>query len=147
MLRDVDSLRCTCYMDGNTSECHYRFCIYGDYSPGYAAFRTVYGLKSFMRNYGLTIDKSSARIIDMRDIGRGRFVVFNFISRHIHDVYFWHKAEVPVHAEPFIGLENGNYVTLYAIRGDNETIIYRPNSNAKEVYRPLDYAACSRIYG
>lgn len=147
MQRYVTKLRCICYMDGSLSECGYRFCIIGYPGVGYAAFRTISGFKYFMRAYGLAIDASTSRVIDLRDVGHGRRVVFDFVPRRIRDIYFWSKEELPPNAQPFVGLENGAYVTLYAIRGDGETMIYRPNPNAKEVYQCLDYLTCSRVYG
>ena len=147
MLRNVTMFYCTCYMDGNLSECGYQFCVTGYAGIGYAAFRTVSGFKYFLRAYGLSIDKSSVRVIDRRAVGQGRCMVFSFIPRRIYDVYFWHYEELPFDAKPFIGLENGSYVILYAVRGENETKIYRPNPNAKEVYHRLDYMECAKIYG
>ena len=54
--------------------------------------------------------------------------------------YFWRLDEVPAGAVPFVGLSNGSLVTCYATN-DGETIrLFRPNPNAKEVYRPLSTA-------
>lgn len=48
-------------------------------------------------------------------------------------------------AIPFLGLSNGSYVTCYLIRNSYENdglpvnIVYRPNCNYPDVYKPFDY--------
>ena len=63
---------------------------------------------------------------------------------------FWNREDVPADAKPIKALANGSIVTCY-FTNDGETItIYRPNPNAKEVYKPLpiqDHIAHVRIYG
>lgn len=63
---------------------------------------------------------------------------------------FWARTEVPAGAKPFKALSNGSIVTCY-FWNDGETIhIYRPNPNAKDVYKPLalnDHLAHRKIYG
>ena len=50
---------------------------------------------------------------------------------------FWKLSDVPENAEPLKALSNGSIVDCYFLN-DGETIhIYRPNPNAKEVYKPL----------
>lgn len=50
---------------------------------------------------------------------------------------FWKLSDVPENAKPFKALSNGSIVDCYFLN-DGETIhIYRPNPNAKEVYKPL----------
>ena len=140
-------LHCCCYMDGRTAGIGYRFTISQSYGIGYKAFSTVAGLKYFMKHYGLSVDRSTVQMHDMRSIGKGRVVTFAFKPKEIEDVYFWHQDEVPVDAEWFLGLENGSYVNLYAVDKGDKVTIYRPNPNAKEVYVPWDYQACSKLYG
>lgn len=149
MLRQVSRLFCVCYLDGTVSDgVGYRFTIHSaGYGIGYSAYHTVSGLRYFMKHYGLTVDKETAELCDFRNIGHGRRVCFQFEARRIEDRYFWHMEEVPAKAEPFIGLENGSYVTLYALRGNDYTVIYRPNPNAKEVYRPFDWREVQKVIG
>lgn len=63
---------------------------------------------------------------------------------------FWKRSDVPENAIPFKALSNGSIVTCYFVN-DGETIhIYRPNPNAKEVYKPLStdlHIAHQKIYG
>lgn len=50
---------------------------------------------------------------------------------------FWELSDVPTGAKPFKALSNGSIVDCYFLN-DGETIhIYRPNPNAKNVYKPL----------
>ena len=62
------------------------------------------------------------------------------ISRTIDDRCgggFWKLSDIPDDAKPFKALSNGYIVDCYFLN-DGETIhIYRPNPNAKEVYKPL----------
>ena len=150
MLRVVQApLLCCCYMDGDTSECGYRFTISAlqSFGCGYTAYRTVAGLKYFMQNYGLVIDKSTVQMDDRRAIGRGRMMYFSFLPKQIIDVYFWAQEDVPKDAVRFVGLENGSYVNLYALDEGDTVRIYRPNPNAKSVYIPYEYEACMRLFG
>jgi hypothetical protein len=63
---------------------------------------------------------------------------------------FWKRDDVPAEAKPIKALSNGSIVTCY-FTNDGDTIrIYRPNPNAKEVYKPLttkQHIAHCRIYG
>lgn len=50
---------------------------------------------------------------------------------------FWSLDELPEGARPFVGLSNGSLVKCYATN-DGETVrLFRPNPNAKAVYKPL----------
>ena len=50
---------------------------------------------------------------------------------------FWKREQVPEGAKPIRLHSNGSIVTGY-ILNDGETLhVYRPNPNAKEVYKPL----------
>lgn len=53
---------------------------------------------------------------------------------------FWRLEDIPEEAKPIQALSNGSIVTCYYYK-DEETktiIIYRPNPNAKDVYKPLE---------
>lgn len=138
-------------MDGSTSECGYRYLICsveGSFDPGTKlAFKTPSGLKYFMQNYGLTIDKATVIENDMRSIGRGRTVQFYFKPRKVVCQFFWKLAEIPDGAKPFVALVNGNYVTNYAFDNGGETLIFKPNPNAADVYIPYDYEVCRKQFG
>ena len=63
---------------------------------------------------------------------------------------FWKREDIPAEAKPIKALSNGSIVTCY-FTNDGETIrIYRPNPNAKDVYKPLtteQHITHCRIYG
>lgn len=50
---------------------------------------------------------------------------------------FWKLSEVPTQAKPILGHSNGSIVTCYIWNDGKQLHIYRPNPNAKEVYKPL----------
>ena len=51
--------------------------------------------------------------------------------------YFWKKEELPAGAKKIKALSNGSIVDCYyQIKKDN-VLFYRPNPNAKRVYKPL----------
>ena len=75
------------------------------------------------------------------------------MSHKINSPYnggFWKREDVPAEARPIKALSNGSIVTCY-FTNDGETItIYRPNPNAKDVYKPLtieQHIAHCQIYG
>ena len=150
MLREVNQLYCVCHMLSPAQAeiwDDYRFIIHAPAAMPYTAYRTVSGLRYFMDNYGLTVDRSTVQVHDMRSSGRGRVMTFSFLPRRIKDQYFWRIEDVPQGAQAFVGLENGSYVTMYALKTVEGVRIYRPNPNAKEVYRPHDYNACRQVWG
>lgn len=63
---------------------------------------------------------------------------------------FWTRSDLPADARPIKALSNGSIVTCY-FTNDGETIrMFRPNPNAKEVYKPLpidQHIAHVKIYG
>lgn len=70
----------------------------------------------------------------------------------IIDAYFWKITELPNRAKPIKALSNGSIVTCYYFKNykDNTITIYRPNPNAKEVYKPLnieEHIQHKNIYG
>lgn len=51
--------------------------------------------------------------------------------------YFWKKEELPAGAKKIKGLSNGAIVDCFYIIKKDNILFYRPNPNAKRVYRPL----------
>lgn len=63
---------------------------------------------------------------------------------------FWKLEDLPDGVKPIKALSNGSIVTCYYRTMDDRIEFYRPNPNAKEVYKPLDielHIAHQKIYG
>lgn len=50
---------------------------------------------------------------------------------------FWKYEDLPAGVKPFKALSNGSIVTCYFLNDGKTIRIYRPNPNAKEIYKPL----------
>jgi len=50
---------------------------------------------------------------------------------------FWKLSDIPENAKPFKALSNGSIVDCFFLNNGETIHIYRPNPNAKEVYKPL----------
>lgn len=106
------------------------------------AFETKSGYEYFLKNYKL---KRVGPII--KNVSGGDIVLCYNLKGRFRVCLFWHKNDLPVNCKSFIGLCNGNYVTCYYKDIDGYRVIFKPNSNAKEVYKPLDYFKCAKRYG
>ena len=63
---------------------------------------------------------------------------------------FWKLEDLPDGVKPIKALSNGSIVTCYYLDAGDRIEFYRPNSNAKEVYKPLDvelHIVHQKIYG
>lgn len=113
----------------------------------FAEFDTLDQLRCFAKTLGFTYKL----VGEDETLQFGKLRKFS-ISHEIDNSVprFWKISEVPEDAKPIKLLSNGRIVTGY-YRNDGETIfIYRPNPNAKEVYKPLginDHISHKRIYG
>lgn len=114
----------------------------------FAEFDTVEQLDFFAQMLGFTYTLREERENEQC----GLWQVFD-IDRNINDPGhrgFWKLADLPEGAKPIKALSNGSIVTCY-FTNDGETItMYRPNPNAKEIYKPLPldlHLAHRKIYG
>lgn len=139
----------TAYLDGQSSGGGYKFTLTkeGSYGVGWRAYHTAKGLKRFLTSFGLKIDPAFTQLHDMRESGRGRIITMATEEKAVVDgPYFWSMDQVPHGAKPYVDLCNGSYVTCY-IHDDGHTVsFYRPNPNAKDVYRAFDFWPCEREY-
>lgn len=55
----------------------------------------------------------------------------------IEDKYFWSMDELPENKMMFKGLSNGSLVDCFYTHTENGSLIFRPNPNAKDVYKPM----------
>ena len=114
----------------------------------FAEFDTMEQLDFFARTLGFTYTLREER----KNTQCGLWQIFD-IDRKIDDSCaggFWKLSDLPEGAKTIKALSNGSIVTCY-FTNDGETItMYRPNPNAKEVYKPLSidlHIAHRRIYG
>lgn len=108
------------------------------------AFRTRSGFYGFLKAFNLKPIKSSFEIHGQK--GK-RYMCLSLAGKY-KVVSFWHKADIPKGAKSFVGLSNGSYVTCYYADFDGWRVVYEPNPNAKEVYKPNgDDVMLQRIWG
>jgi len=62
---------------------------------------------------------------------------FYNVKENFAEALFWKKSEVPANAHPILGHSNGSLVKCYWKRVGDTIEVYRPNPNAKEVFKPL----------
>lgn len=95
-----------------------------------ACFKNEKQMKKFLKRMG-------AKIINQNDYN-GPFVDYQ-IKDGNNGITFWDKKSLPRGAKKIKALSNGSLVDCYFTKDkQNKTIeIYRPNPNAKKVYRPL----------
>ena len=90
-------------------------------------------LKAFMDLAGLKM-----KLEETKHCKRGgefkRWSIDCDLDDHNH---FWSLSELPREVKPFMGMSNGSLVTCYLYNDGKCLHIYRPNPNAKEVYKPL----------
>lgn len=116
----------------------------------FAEFETMEQLDFFARMLGFTYELVEER--NWRNNTNNTYREYA-ISHKINSDYiggFWTLSDIPADAKPFKALSNGSIVTCYFVNDSKEITIYRPNPNAKEVYKPLelkDHIAHKRIYG
>lgn len=113
-----------------------------------AEFDTMEQLDLFARMIGFTYELAEEK--PWRGNKSNTYRRYNISHTFKDDGYFWKPSDIPADAKPFKALSNGSIVTCYFTNDGKEIRIYRPNPNAKEVYKPLklsDHIAHQRIYG
>lgn len=102
----------------------------------FAEFENINQLELFSKmlgfTYELTEEKESERF--------GLYQEYS-ISHDIKDVCgggFWKVEDLPDGVKPFKALSNGSIVDCYFLNDSKNITIYRPNPNAKEIYKPLE---------
>lgn len=103
-------------------------------SYSYIAFRTDKGLNDF-------IYRSGAKFTQQNESNHSEYgKVESFISTNIDvkEVSFWEVSDIPDNASLYKDLSNGSLVDCYYTNINNIYTVYRPNPNAKKVYKPMD---------
>lgn len=101
----------------------------------YTAYETDKGFNDWLERSNLKLEHIETNSIE----ADGEMTTVDIYKAHgtITDRLFWDMKEVPENAKKFKGLSNGSLVDCYYIHTENGAEIYRPNPNAKEVYKPL----------
>ncbi len=86
--------------------------------------------KRLLKTLGLTYKKISTQN------GVTRYAV----DQKVIERYFWKQDQIPSTATNFYHAVNGHMVKCYMTHTDKEVVLYFPNPNAKEVYKPLSTA-------
>ena len=100
----------------------------------YTAFRTDKGLNEFMKRTGADFIKQNEVIT--ADHGKVQWFVAENIE--IQEKLFWKMEDIPENAVKYTDLSNGSLVDCYYTNENNIYTVYRPNCNAKEVYKPME---------
>lgn len=93
-----------------------------------AVFRSREQLDVFLQRYGLSMSEECSW-----SGGRKWRLSHNFA-----DKYFWGLDELPDNVKHTYGMCNGSLVDCYIQVTEHEIVMWRPNPNAKEVYKPYD---------
>lgn len=138
----------TAYLDGQTKGMGYKYIVTRSASS-WRAYRTAKGLKYFLDNFGLKINPACTQLHDYSKIGQGRIITMVCEEKIVDDDFggFWDISEVPKEAKPYYDIVNGNYVQCYILDEGHKVTAYKPNPNAKEVYKPFNYRAMAELIG
>jgi hypothetical protein len=108
----------------------YHYCISETFSV--EAYKTEKGYNEYLKRTGL-VPELVREGIDSRT--GGQFKTYRLNGQY-NEKGFWSIDEIPADAKQFKGLSNGHYVDCYCATVDGIPTIFRPNPNAKEVYKP-----------
>ena len=100
----------------------------------YTAFRTDKGLNDFIKRTGIDFVKQN----EVMTAGHGKVQWFVAENIEIHEKLFWKMEDIPENAVKYTDLSNGSLVDCYYTSENNIYTVYRPNCNAKEVYKPME---------
>lgn len=112
-----------------------------------ASFDSANQFELFLKRFNIKLRYDRTVTVE----GKGTFKYYE-TSKIIKDSkpHFWHKNDVPKNALPIKALSNGSIVDCYYELSDYEVTFFRPNPNAKDIYKPLElseHIAHQKIYG
>lgn len=96
----------------------------------FASFDNFKQAKKFFKMFDVKKQEKTAN--------KKNFKSWNIDKIFINDASFWKLEQVPETAKPIKALCNGFIVDCYYTINNNIVVFYRPNPNAKNVYKPLD---------
>ena len=130
-------------------EYHREHIIIHDGMYNLACFNTREQLERFMDYLGFTAElvQTEKAFYDGTATYETYKLSHKFVEPKCHEFkgesyeLFWSLSEVPDDALPITLLSNGSLCTGYFLNDGKTISIYRPNPNAKEVYKPLSLKA------
>ena len=75
----------------------------------------------------------------INDDGLFSYYRTNTTLTDMNNLTFWDLSDVPTNATKIKGLSNGAIVDCYFLRDGDNLTIYRPNPNAKNVYKEMEF--------
>lgn len=120
---------------------------YNDTMFNIASFDNIKQFDFYKKTLGFQIE-----LVERMNEGTEKEVKIYRSNYKIIDDSFWKLEELPKRAKPIKALSNGSIVTCYYFKDykSNTITIYRPNPNAKDVYKPLEleeHINHKKIYG
>ena len=100
----------------------------------YTAFRTDKGLNDFVKRTGADFIKHN----EVMTADHGKVQCFVAENIEIQEKSFGKMEDIPENAVKYTDLSNGSLVDCYYTNENNIYTVYRPNCNAKEVYKPME---------
>ena len=100
----------------------------------YTAFRTDKELSDFIKRTGTDFIKQN----EAMTADHGKVQSFVAENIEIQEKSFWRMEDIPENAVKYTDLSNGSLVDCYYTNKNNVYTQYRPNPNAKEVYKPME---------
>lgn len=136
--------------EGNNHFFRSNYIIKQDSMYYFAEFRTQQQFENFLNTIGckFILDK-------VKNKNTFNEIKFGHLDYFIQDYFtggFWKLSELPKNSQKIKGLSNGSIVDCYFYKDKkNKKIIwYRPNPNAKDIYKPLEineHIAHKMLYG
>lgn len=109
---------CKCYLEDATN-----------WAFHFASFGNIEQAENFLKKFKVTLELFA-------NYNNG-VTVFKCSKVFKDGGYFWNINELPKNVKKIVALSNGSRVVCYYKMTSKEVIFYRPNPNAKNVYKPL----------
>ena len=94
----------------------------------FASFRTLEQAEKFFKKFKIKLELQGNYF--------GGLSIFK-CNKIFDDRYFWKLEDLPQNAKKIKALSNGSIVDCYYTTNRKEVIFWRPNPNAKDIYKPL----------
>lgn len=112
---------------------------------GYVAFKTKKGFDSWLERCNLTL-----HLLEEKATSQYGVMKHYRVAGEVTEQYIWNLSELPAGAAKFKGLCNGSLVDCYYLQRANGVLVFLPNPNAKDIYKPYslkERIEYMRVYG